>query len=272
MRCSSGRCVKLVFFPAYCSFWWRQYHLVVLKFSLSLSPQSCEEPRFVICLLHFLAALRIVGSVLDFVSITALLLASLLASDPEVSSGSPIVVPGFSRSTKMHASNLLKAVLKPRSLSSTTSGRKQSLVTPQNEVTTKGKRISSLDHSLPSATSVIARKSSHSSSPPAKVTCLCSPTNHPGSFRCRHHRTGNPLGSASASSSKASGASSRAPAADSRQAAHMIRANGMHNLPSLPGPPPSSLARSPLGRTSRLNPMVASGEAERDIVIPFVNE
>lgn len=172
----------------------------------------------------------------------------------------------------MHASNLLKAVLKPRSLSSTTSGRKQSLVTPQNEVTTKGKRISSLDHSLPSATSVIARKSSHSSSPPAKVTCLCSPTNHPGSFRCRHHRTGNPLGSASASSSKASGVSSRAPAADSRQAAHMIRANGMHNLPSLPGPPPSSLARSPLGRTSRLNPMVASGEAERDIVIPFVNE
>jgi hypothetical protein len=176
------------------------------------------------------------------------------------------------RSTKMHASNLLKAVLKPRSLSSTTSGRKQSLVTPQNEVTTKGKRISSLDHSLPSATSVIARKSSHSSSPPVKVTCLCSPTNHPGSFRCRHHRTGNPLGSASASSSKASGASSRAPTADSRQAAHMIRANGMHNLPSLPGPPPSSLARSPLGRTSRLNPMVASGEAERDIVIPFVNE
>jgi hypothetical protein len=262
--------------PAYCSFWWRQYHLVVLKFSfslsLSLSLQSCEEPRFVICLLHFLAALRIVGSVLDFVSITALLLASLLVSDPEVSSGSPIVVPGFSRYTKMHASNLLKAVLKPRSLSSTTSGRKQSLVTPQNEVTTKGKRISSLDHSLPSATSVIARKPSHSSSPPVKVTCLCSPTNHPGSFRCRHHRTGNPLGSASASSSKTSGASSRVPAADSRQAAHMIRANGMHNLPSLPGPPPSSLARSPLGRTSRLNPMVASGEAERDIVIPFVNE
>lgn len=29
----------------------------------------------------------------------------------------------------------------------------------------------------------------------AKVSCMCAPTNHPGSFRCRHHRNSASVGS-----------------------------------------------------------------------------
>ncbi|MFS7995303.1 hypothetical protein Hanom_Chr12g01116401 [Helianthus anomalus] len=28
-----------------------------------------------------------------------------------------------------------------------------------------------------------------------KITCMCAPTNHPGSFRCRHHRNSASVGS-----------------------------------------------------------------------------
>ncbi|RCV08776.1 hypothetical protein SEVIR_1G360300v4 [Setaria viridis] len=37
-----------------------------------------------------------------------------------------------------------------------------------------------------------------------KLTCLCSPTNHPGSFRCSRHRNG-PRGPAAPSASEARG-------------------------------------------------------------------
>jgi hypothetical protein len=184
----------------------------------------------------------------------------------------------------MHASNLLKAVLKPRTLS-TTAGKKQSLVnTPQNDGScTKGNLMSSSDHSsLPSAASVIARQSSlrhsslrHSSSPPpVKMTCLCSPTSHPGSFRCRLHRTDKQSpGAASSSSSEASTTSCiTAPAADSSYQAAMMRAasTGMHNPAGSHRPSP--LAKSPPGRPSRLNRMVATQSEEDSSVAPAINE
>lgn len=181
----------------------------------------------------------------------------------------------------MHASNLLKAVLKPRNLSSTTSsGKGQSLVTTtttttttpqQNDVvSTKGKRnISSPDFSHPSA-GVIAKKSSHHpSSPPAvKMVCLCSPTNHPGSFRCRLHRAEKALRSSPSSASSSKAASSSAAAAPPPTAAALYpsssmttRAAGMRNLEATPSHP--HLAKSPPGRTSRLNRMVANTQQQQ---------
>jgi hypothetical protein len=55
--------------------------------------------------------------------------------------------------------------------------------TPRNNRTVASTLSSS---SAPEATTT-------SRAPPPKLTCLCSPTNHPGSFRCSRHR-GNPSG------------------------------------------------------------------------------
>lgn len=44
----------------------------------------------------------------------------------------------------------------------------------------------------------MATKSSSSSTPSSKRTCLCSPTDHPGSFRCSLHRNSGELSSKSA--------------------------------------------------------------------------
>ncbi|GJM87151.1 hypothetical protein PR202_ga03077 [Eleusine coracana subsp. coracana] len=46
---------------------------------------------------------------------------------------------------------------------------------------------------LASSSSAPAASTSTSSSRAPKLTCLCSPTNHPGSFRCSRHRN-NPRG------------------------------------------------------------------------------
>lgn len=81
----------------------------------------------------------------------------------------------------MHASNLLKAVLKPRSITSSSSG--QSL--NQKDSQSRGNRPSSPETS--SASLSVSKKSS-STPVPVKMSCLCAPTNHAGSFRCRLHR------------------------------------------------------------------------------------
>ncbi|XP_037453583.1 uncharacterized protein LOC119323969 [Triticum dicoccoides] len=59
----------------------------------------------------------------------------------------------------------------------------------------------------PSASASTSRASCGATST-AKLTCLCSPTNHPGSFRCTRHR--NPRGRPQTSSS---GRASQQPAA-----------------------------------------------------------
>lgn len=78
----------------------------------------------------------------------------------------------------MNASKLLKAVLRPRAL--------QNNVGRTPTATTDGpssRRSLSPDSRLPAST-----LSSKRSSTPVKMTCMCSPTNHPGSFRCKYHR------------------------------------------------------------------------------------
>ncbi|BBM99524.1 hypothetical protein MPTK1_1g21860 [Marchantia polymorpha subsp. ruderalis] len=82
----------------------------------------------------------------------------------------------------MHASNLLKAVLKPRSITSSSSG--QSLNTKDSK-SRSGPRASTPETSLSLSVSKKATTAA-----PAKMSCLCAPTNHAGSFRCRLHRGG----------------------------------------------------------------------------------
>lgn len=77
----------------------------------------------------------------------------------------------------MNASKLLKAVLRPRSLQ-TNLGR-----APTTTEGPSSRRSLSPDSRLPTST-----LGSKRSSTPVKMTCMCSPTNHPGSFRCRFHR------------------------------------------------------------------------------------
>ncbi|KAL3700368.1 hypothetical protein R1sor_018390 [Riccia sorocarpa] len=79
-------------------------------------------------------------------------------------------------SRRMHASNLLKTVLKPRSITSSSSG--QSL-NPKDSKSRSGPRTSASEASL---SLTVSQK------PTAKMSCLCAPTNHAGSFRCRLHR------------------------------------------------------------------------------------
>ncbi|XBI49624.1 hypothetical protein VPH35_113166 [Triticum aestivum] len=56
-----------------------------------------------------------------------------------------------------------------------------------------------------------------------KLTCLCSPTNHPGSFRCTRHR--NPRGRPQTSSPPSSGRPSHQSAASGASAA--VRVEGI---------------------------------------------
>jgi hypothetical protein len=81
---------------------------------------------------------------------------------------------------RMHASNLLKAVLKPRSI--TSSSERKTLNTKDSN--SRGRRPSSPDSGL----HLIVNKKSGPVPKPVKMSCLCAPTNHAGSFRCRLHR------------------------------------------------------------------------------------
>lgn len=71
----------------------------------------------------------------------------------------------------MHASNLLKAVLKP------------GLHTKESKP--RGPRASSPDSGL---SLTVTKKSGPAPKPAVKMSCLCAPTSHAGSFRCRLHR------------------------------------------------------------------------------------
>lgn len=79
----------------------------------------------------------------------------------------------------MHVSNLLKAVLKPCNFSSKPSNQ------PMNAPKTAsgGPRLPEPRKVLNKQLQEKKRPSSH-----PKMTCLCAPTTHPGSFRCRMHR------------------------------------------------------------------------------------
>lgn len=150
----------------------------------------------------------------------------------------------------MHAQNLLKAVLKPRSLSASSS-KKSSVNGGSGR-----ERASSPDGRLPSA-SVAPRKSVSASSSPVKMTCMCSPTNHPGSFRCRFHREQQKRAAAVV-------ALPTSPRAGSRDAGSKESTNIFNEVNrTLPGRP-HHLSKSPQGRTSRLSRMSLGTDSEEE--------
>ncbi|KAF7081108.1 hypothetical protein CFC21_085081 [Triticum aestivum] len=72
-----------------------------------------------------------------------------------------------------------------------------------------------------------------------KLTCLCSPTNHPGSFRCTRHR--NPRGRPQTSSPSSSGRASQQPAAPGASAT--VRVEGIIRS--------GGVGAGPVGRTTK---------------------
>ncbi|KAI4966055.1 uncharacterized protein LOC123403234 [Hordeum vulgare subsp. vulgare] len=76
----------------------------------------------------------------------------------------------------------------------------------------------------PSALTSTSRASCGASSTGGKLTCLCSPTSHPGSFRCTRHR--NPRGRPQTSSPSPSGRASQQ-AASPGSSATVTRSGGM---------------------------------------------
>lgn len=148
---------------------------------------------------------------------------------------------------KMHASNLLKAVLKPRTLSA---------ASRQRSVSDGGRERRSLspDNRLPPPV-LAARKAASVAPVVKKMTCMCSPTNHPGSFRCRYHREM----AAKAASAAVSFPRGRSPA-PARPSTKSVGGDAQSNIifsevnRTLPGRA-SHISRSPTGRTSRLQKM-----------------
>lgn len=106
----------------------------------------------------------------------------------------------------MQASNLLKAVLKPQSF--TSSSERKSL----NISKARGTRPPLADSGL----HLVVNKKIAPVPKPVKMSCICAPTNHAGSFRCRLHRGtqqswgGKNLGPSSPTSNSPTAVSSKA--------------------------------------------------------------
>ncbi len=166
--------------------------------------------------------------------------------------------PLFLCYSRMHASNLLKAVLKPQAPSS----REKSPVTVSEVPCGK----------IPSKKS--ARKTMVSTSAPVKMTCLCAPTKHAGSFRCRLHRSqtqwgGRPMPSSPPKTEEVEAVLGVSPEPRTSSVPEMI----LKPVVSLPAPPPNSLTRSPPRGASRLNRMAIASQSEAtDVLKPLTNE
>ncbi|XP_024377480.1 uncharacterized protein [Physcomitrium patens] len=139
----------------------------------------------------------------------------------------------------MNASKLLKAVLRPRSLQ-TNVGR-----SPTVSDGPSSRRSLSPDSRLPKD---LASKRSSS---PVKMTCMCSPTNHPGSFRCRFHRAQKQRDVVALPSSPKSKTHTR----DSDILCEVNR--------TLPGMHPSTSRSTPV-RCSRLKNMTLGSDVEEE--------
>ncbi|KQK01189.1 uncharacterized protein LOC100829613 [Brachypodium distachyon] len=90
--------------------------------------------------------------------------------------------------------------------------------------------------------------SSSSAAPKAKLTCLCSPTNHPGSFRCSRHRTRLSPRASQVAAAPAEGARGGASAGGRPKGRSVLRA---HLLRLLSSSPPSSSSSCGRGHRCR---------------------
>lgn len=109
---------------------------------------------------------------------------------------------------------------------------------------------------------------------PVKMTCLCAPTKHAGSFRCRFHRSqtqwgGRPMPSSPPKTEDVEAVVSVVESRLSCLEPEVV----LKPIVSLPAPPSKSLARSPPRGASRLNRMsIASQSAENEVLKPLANE
>lgn len=154
----------------------------------------------------------------------------------------------------MHASNLLKAVLKPRSMSAKSSKNSSSL----GDHGAKSKRSMSFDSCLTSAASITAKKLLSASSSTVKMTCMCSPTNHPGSFRCRLHRAQSATIVPSSPCNEGYSAESNKEVEHAEDDDSSILNEVNRTIPGWS----RSLSSRPQGRTSRLNQMTLGRETK----------
>lgn len=79
----------------------------------------------------------------------------------------------------MNASNLLQSALRPRNFSSSP---RRPVNSPKRNRKVSSKLCTASENVVPAGGSI------HQNALPATQRCLCSPTTHPGSFRCRLHR------------------------------------------------------------------------------------
>lgn len=166
----------------------------------------------------------------------------------------------------MNASNLLKTVLRPRALSAASRQRSVS-------EGTRERRSLSPDNRLPSST-LVSKKSPASAPVVKKTTCMCSPTNHPGSFRCRYHREMAAKSAAAAASIPRGRSPSPASPSFKRSQSEMLNSVVFSEVNrTLPGCA-SRTSRSPTGRTSRLQKMTMSTgfEEEDEIMCLIAND
>lgn len=166
----------------------------------------------------------------------------------------------------MHASNLLKAVLKPQSL--TSSSERKSLSTKDSK--SRGSRPPSADSGL----HLSVNKKSGPVPKPVKMSCLCAPTNHAGSFRCRLHRGnqqswgGKNLGPSPTTSNSPTATSGKGSPPTPIDGEHGSSKRIAHQLPTARqplmslSPPPH---RSSEARPSRLSRVSAASDVEAPV-------
>lgn len=159
----------------------------------------------------------------------------------------------------MHASKLLKGVLISRTLNSTSSDQESS--SASTNAPARGKRAFSSDSSALTSASLVPKKTSSS---PVKTTCLCAPTKHAGSFRCRLHRVTqkhwdgrqiHPTSTSTASSSTSLPANE-----NSAAAVGVITTTPWANGVAVPAT--GCLSRTGAARPSRLRMVVVAAQAE----------
>lgn len=141
----------------------------------------------------------------------------------------------------MNASNLLQSVLKPRNSTS------RPLSSPKKNRKILNKSFTASENVVPTGRSILK--------PASPQICLCSPTNHPGSFRCRLHRA-----------LKAPPGSSPITTAKVGQSKHVLSAEA--SIKSNPStPPPNHETRSRFERRpSRLSKVVMATDPEMGVV------
>lgn len=145
----------------------------------------------------------------------------------------------------MQASGIFCGVLKPEERSS---GKKIFGAS-------QARRIAS---PVPAAVTASKAAATGPKAAPVRMSCLCAPTTHAGSFRCRLHRSQQSWGGRPMPAKSAEVDEFEFPTVSDSGAFQQ----GLKPVASLPSPPSQSFSRSPPKGASRLNHVVMSSPVE----------